>query len=149
MPDQRAPNIRPGFNAVTPYLATPNVAQVIDFLERALGAEETFRMARDDDSVMHAEVRVMGDMIMLGEPQGDAFPAMPSNIYLYVDDSDAWFARAREAGGEVVMDIQTMTFSGQRYGAVRDPGGNVWWIATQIEDVSAEEEERRVRESEL
>ena len=34
--------------------------------------------------------------------------------------------------------------SGERYGAVKDPSGNVWWVATHVEDVPPEEIERRI-----
>ncbi|HXR20702.1 MAG TPA: hypothetical protein VN757_12310 [Steroidobacteraceae bacterium] len=33
---------------------------------------------------------------------------------------------------------------GDRHGAVKDPGGNTWWIATHIEDVSEQELARRM-----
>ncbi len=42
------------------------------------------------------------------------------------------------------MEPQDMRHAGERYGGVRDPGGNVWWIATHIEEVSAEEQVRRL-----
>ena len=36
--------------------------------------------------------------------------------------------------------------SGQRYGGVKGPCGNIWWVATQVEDVPPEEQERRWKE---
>ena len=36
--------------------------------------------------------------------------------------------------------------SGERYGGVKDPSGNIWWVATHVEDVPPEEEERRWKE---
>ena len=111
-----------GYHSVTPYLATTRVAEVVDFLVSAFDAKEGHRSARADGSVMHTDVVVGDSHVMLGEPQGDDFPAMPSNIYLYVEDSDAMYQRAVDAGGEVVMPLQTLHSSGQRYGGVRDPG---------------------------
>ena len=46
------------------------------------------------------------------------------------------------AGGVSVFPIMTLP-SGERYGGVKDPCGNVWWVATHVEDVSPAEEERR------
>ncbi len=37
-------------------------------------------------------------------------------------------------------------FYGDRNGGVKDPAGNIWWIATHIEDVSPEEMEKRAKE---
>ena len=57
---------------------------------------------------------------------------------LYVEDADATYQRALEAGGTSILEPQDM-FYGDRHGGVKDPSGNSWWIATHIEDVSAEE----------
>jgi uncharacterized glyoxalase superfamily protein PhnB len=93
---------------------------------------------------MHAEMRIGNSMLMLGEAP-DEFGPMPTSIYLYVTDSDAAYERALEAGGISIFPIMTLP-SGERYGGVKDPCGNIWWIATHIEDVPPEEEERRWRE---
>ncbi len=71
---------------------------------------------------------------------------MPASIYLYVEDCDAVYRRALEAGGTSVMEPMDMPHAGEPYGGVRDPSGNLWWIATQKKDVSLEEQARRVRE---
>lgn len=130
-----------GFHTVTPYLCVPGAGALIDFLGRALGAEELFRLARPDGAIMHAQVRIGDSVVMLGEPMEprDARPAM---FYLYVPDADALYARAIAAGAESVREPVT-TFYGDRSGGVRDPAGNLWWIATHVEDISPEEVARR------
>jgi uncharacterized glyoxalase superfamily protein PhnB len=135
-----------GFHAVTPYLMVPGVANLLDYLTNAFGAKELFRLHRPDGSLGHAEVRIGDSMVMLGEPMG-TFGPMPAQIYLYVNDCDAVYRRAIEAGGTSVMDPMTMHFSGERYGGVKDPAGNIWWVATHIEDVTPEECARRFQES--
>src|SRR5204863_489377 len=80
--------------------------------------------------------------VMMGEPMGE-MPPMPASIYLYETDCDAVYDRAMQAGGTSYMPPTTMHFSGQRYGGVKDPAGNLWWIATNVEDVSPEESKRR------
>lgn len=83
-----------GYHNVTSYLTVRGVANLIDFLEHAFGAEEIVpRMARPDGTVMHAEVRIGDSVIMLGEPMGE-FQPMPSSIYLYVNDTDAAYKSA-------------------------------------------------------
>lgn len=130
-----------GYGPVTPYLIVPNVATLIDFLERSFGSKEILRESRHDGSIRHAEVRIDGAPVMLGEPTSE-FGPMPASIYLYVANCDAVYKRATEAGGESVMPPTDMP-SGERYGGVKDPSGNIWWIATHVEDVPADEQARR------
>lgn len=130
-----------GYHTVTPYLTVPGVARLIEFLKQAFGAEEKERMARPDGAVMHAEVRIGDSMVMLGEPSGN-FSPMPAMIYLYVDDTDAAYRRALEAGATSMMEPADQ-FYGDRNAGVKDPSGNLWWIATHKEDVPPEEMKRR------
>jgi uncharacterized glyoxalase superfamily protein PhnB len=64
-------------------------------------------------------------------------------LYLYVPDVDATYKQAIAAGGISVREPADQ-FYGDRSGAVKDPGGNEWWIATHKEDVSPEEMKRRM-----
>jgi len=133
--------IRGGFHTVTPYLCVAGAARLIPFLERAFGAEAVDRKDRADGSVMHAEVRLGNSMIMLGEAN-DEFGPMPTSVYLYMPDCDAVYQRAIAAGGTSIFDIRTLP-NGERYGGVKDVCGNIWWIASHVEDVTPEEEARR------
>ena len=83
-------------------------------------------------------------MLMLADASAQ-FGPMPTLIYLYVTDSDAVYQTALNCGGISVFPIMTLP-SGERYGGVKDPCGNIWWIATHVEDVPPEEEERRWKE---
>jgi len=136
--------IREGFRTITPYLFAQNAARLIEFISKAFGGEETYRKERPDGAITHAEMRVGDSMLMLGEatPQ---FGSMPTSIYLYVTDSDSVYQRALSVGGISVFPIMTLP-NGERYGGVKDPFGNIWWIATHVEDVPPEEEERRWKE---
>lgn len=130
-----------GFHTVTPYLIVSGVAKLIDFMKQSFEAKEIERMARADGTVMHAEVRIGDSVIMMGEPMGEYQP-MPSSLYLYVNDTDATYKRALEAGGTSVKEPANQ-FYGDRSASVKDPTGNLWGIATHIEDVSPEEMARR------
>jgi uncharacterized glyoxalase superfamily protein PhnB len=132
-----------GFHSVTPYMMVQGVAKLIDFLKQAFGAEEIFRMPRPDGVVMHAEVRVGDSMIMMGEAMGEHRP-MPSSIYLYVNDTDATYRRALQAGGTTVNEPADQ-FWGDRLAGVRDPAGNLWSIATHKEDVPPDELMKRAQ----
>lgn len=130
-----------GFHSVTPYLVVPGVAKLIEFLKQAFDANEIERMARPDGTVMHAQVRIGDSMVMMGEPMGDWRP-MPASLYLYVENADAAYQRAIEAGGTSLMEPADQ-FYGDRHGSIKDPSGNLWWIATHKEDVSPAEIAKR------
>lgn len=134
-----------GYRTVTPYLFVEGVTVLAEFLTSAFGAEEKCRLGRPNGAVMHMEMRVGDSMIMMGEPN-EEFGAMPSSIYLYVEDCDAVYDRAIKAGGVSVMPVTDMHHAGERYGGVKDPTGNIWWIATHIEDVDIDEQKRRIAE---
>ncbi len=141
---QKVSPIREGFNTITPYLMVDNVNDLIKFMQQAFNAELKCKFDRNDESVMHAELKIGDSMIMAGEAN-EKFARMPASIYLYVEDCDAVYAKAIKAGGVSVMEPTDMYHAGERYGGVKDTTENIWWIATHIEDVSVEEEKRRIK----
>ena len=136
--------IRSGFHTITPYLFAEGAPRLMKFLSEAFDAEETFRKEGPDGSIIHAEMRIGDSMLMLGMPTGE-FGPMPTSIYLYVTDCDTVYQRALHAGGSSIMEVMDLP-SGERYGGVKDPSGNIWWVATHVEDLSLEEQEKRWRE---
>ena len=130
-----------GYHTVTPYLVVKGVAKLIDFLKQAFDAKEMHRTTQPDGTIMHAEVRIGDSAVMMGEARNEA-QSMPGSIYLYVNDTDATYKRAIQAGATSIMEPADQ-FYGDRNGGVKDPVGNHWWIATHIEDVSSEELAKR------
>jgi len=128
-------------HTVTPYLVVEGVPKLIEFLKQAFAAQELGRMARPDGGVMHAEVKIGDSKVMMGEPMGD-WKAKPCTLHLYVEDVDAVYQRAIQAGATSVREPSDQ-FYGDRSGGVIDPCGNYWGIATHIEDVSPEEMAKR------
>jgi uncharacterized glyoxalase superfamily protein PhnB len=143
----QAKPIRDGFHSITPYLFATDASRLIEFICAAFGAEVTFQKERPDGTIIHAELRVGDSMLMLGAAS-DQFGPMPTSIYLYVTECEAVFQRALNSGGVSVFPIMTLP-SGERYGGVKDPCGNIWWVATHVEDVTPEEEERRWKEFQM
>jgi len=136
-----------GFHTVTPYLVVAGVAQLLDFVKGAFGAEVLERHARPDGVVMHAQVKIGDSRIMLGDPTGateEWQKALPCALYLYVPDCDALYESAIRAGAKSLQAPADM-FYGDRHGGVVDAWGNQWWIATHKEDVSPEELKRRAQ----
>jgi len=130
-----------GYHSVTPYLVVKGVAALIDFLKQAFDAHEIERMAHPDGTVQHAEVRIGDSVVMMGEATAPSNP-MPAMLYLYVNDTDATYQRALQAGATSVREPADQ-FYGDRSAGVQDRSGNFWYIATHVEDVSPEELARR------
>jgi uncharacterized glyoxalase superfamily protein PhnB len=128
---------------VVPYLLVEGVDKLASFIAEAFAGVEVLRLDRPDGTIMHIEMRIAGSLVMMGEPLDELGP-MPASIYLTVPDCDAVYRTAIDAGGASLMEPTTMPHAGERYGGVKDPCGNVWWIATTIEDVPADEAARRV-----
>jgi len=130
-----------GSHTVTPYLVVEGIPKLIEFLKQAFGAQETFRLTRPDGGVMHAELKIGDSILMMGAPMGEG-KAKPCSLYLHVEDVDAVYQRAIQAGGTSVGEPKDQ-FYGDRTGGVLDPCGNYWGIATHVEDVSHEEMAQR------
>ncbi len=122
-------------NGLTPHLAIGGgrAAEAIEFYKKAFGATELMRHAADDGRLMHAHLKVNGASLMLhdhfaehhgGDPLPDPAGVM---LHLQVDDADAWWNRATEAGATTVMELEDQ-FWGDRYGQLKDPFGHVWTI---------------------
>ncbi|RPE77178.1 VOC family protein [Vulcaniibacterium tengchongense] len=121
-------------DALIPYLTVDGAARAIDFYKAAFGAEELARMpAEDGKRLMHAHLRVNGHDLMLSDafPEYGAPTAAPAavTLHLAVDDADAWWNRAVEAGAEIAMALEDQ-FWGDRYGQLRDPFGHRWSIGS-------------------
>lgn len=133
-----------GYHSVTPYLTVRGADVLLEFVKQAFAAQETVRMAGDDGSIRHAEVRIGDSPVMVGEPN-EQWAASPGTIHLYVEDCDATYQRALEAGATSLQEPNDQ-FYGDRMAGVRDPLGNSWWIATHVEDVPEDEMARRAQE---
>lgn len=120
-----------GYSSVASYLVVDGAQRVIDFAKQAFGATELRRFDMPDGSIMHAEIRIDDTVVMIGDA-GDPWPAFPSWLHVYVPDVDAAYRRALDAGGVSVQEPQRREGDPDRRGGVKDPGGNTWWIATQV-----------------
>jgi PhnB protein len=120
---------RPGLNNIVPYVLVAGAPKFIEFLKVTFGGIELLRVPRPDGTVMHAEVRIGDSLIELGDAN-EQYPARPTAIHVYVDDAHATYDRALKAGGTSVYAVTDEHPSGDRQGCVKDPFGNVWYIAT-------------------
>jgi len=131
--------------SITPHLICAGAADAIEFYKKAFGAEEMMRLPGPNGRLMHGSVRIGDSMVMLvdeapewGTLGPNALKGSPVIIHLMVDDVDAIFAQAVDAGATVKMPVADM-FWGDRYGLVVDPFGHVWSIATHMRDMTPDE----------
>jgi PhnB protein len=121
-----------GLHSINPYMHPAKAPQLIEFLEKAFGADEVYRAQSPEGTVHHAQVRVGDSIIGMGDAHGPYQPR-PCTLHLYVPDADAVYARALRAGATSVQAVADQPY-GDRSGGVEDPFGNRWFIATHIRD---------------
>ena len=136
-------SIPEGYTTVTPYIMVENAPATLEFIQNGLGGKVTQKFVTDEGEIRNMEIQIGTGKVMLAEARG--MDPMPAFIYLYVEDVNAVYAKCMEAGGISMVEPHD-AFYGDRNAGVSDSTGNVWWLATRIEDVSEEELMRRFRE---
>ena len=135
---------------VTPYLTVKGASDAIEFYKKAFGAVEESRLPGPDGKLLHAQVRINGDAVMLTDEMPNcgavgplALKGTPVTLHLYVKDVDATVASASAAGAKVTRPVEDQ-FYGDRSGTIEDPFGQVWTISTHVEDVPLDEMAKRM-----
>ncbi len=117
-----------GYHSITPYFTVANADELIDFLVAAFDASIVIVKRYADDKIQHARLRIGDSIVMVNESSED-YPVNVSQMYLYVENADASFAKALATGATKLMEPNDRPH-GDRLAGVRDPCGNIWWIAT-------------------
>jgi len=132
-----------GYHTITAQLAVDGAANAIEFYKKAFGAE-VIQQAPDPSGkkVWHASLRIGDSMLFVN----DVFPDMGgslsnTSLWLYVNDVDASFKRAVDAGAKALLPPADM-FWGDRMAHVADPFGQKWTIATHVKDMTPEEQKK-------
>ena len=102
---------------------------------------ELARIPGPDGGIGHAEVRIGDSVVMMFDAQ-EGWPDTQGFLRLYVEDGDATYRRALDAGATSVTEM-TDLFFGDRVGRVRDPLGNIWWIQMRLANVDPSEVAQR------
>ncbi len=132
-----------GFHTVTPYVVVEGAERFLQFIEKAFNGKTNFIMKQPDGKVMHATAKIGNSLIMICDAMEDA-PAQSVILYLYVEDADAVFNKAKQQKTTVVREMENQ-FYGDRVGALKDEWGNVWWVGSQVEEVDRAELEKRAK----
>lgn len=133
--------------AVTPYLHVDQAANAIEFYKRVFHASEMIRLLSPEGVVLHCTLRLGNSRIIVAEAapkfrSARSLGGCSVNLVVYVADCDAVFREAVSLGATVLQEPDDM-FWGDRYGILADPFGQIWQVATHIEDVAPEEMNRR------
>jgi PhnB protein len=124
---QTGGHVPAGLGTVTTYLHPRGAPALIEFMKRAFAAEEMDVHRDPAGTIVHAKIRVGGSVIEMGEAHGEWRP-MPTMFYVYVDDVDAWYRRALDAGATSIEPPALQPY-GERRAAVRDAFDNQWYLA--------------------
>jgi PhnB protein len=129
--EKRVDPVPRGFHTVTPYIMAADADAMLAFAKNAFGAETTFRTIGGAGGI-HAETRIGDTMLMVGGGiPGKPFSGTPNvtALHVYVEDTDAVYKKALDAGATTITEPQDHDY-GERGASVRDPFGNMWYIAT-------------------
>lgn len=137
------------YQTLTPYLCTGDAGAAIDFYKKAFGAEEVSRhLSPDGKRFMHVHMKILGMNLMFADDFPEymggksrtpvALGGSPVTLHLQVDDADAIWNQAVNAGAQVTMPLADQ-FWGERYGQLRDPFGHEWSIGQMKRTVTEEE----------
>ncbi len=121
-------------NRAVPALAVHDAERALEFYAKAFGAKEVSERIPYEGKIGHAELEIEGALVMLA----DEFPACnkspktlggtPVIIHIDVEDVDAFFARAVEAGAKVLQPVKDEPWG--RICKLEDPFGHTWFFNT-------------------
>jgi uncharacterized glyoxalase superfamily protein PhnB len=136
-------------NSVYPMLAYEDGSAAIDWLTKAFGFRERVRYADDDGTITHAELETGAGVVMLATPTPDyvspkrlreissearkmaEVPYVIDGVLVEVDEVDAHFARAKEAGATILSEPSDQA-SGIRHYRAEDPEGHRWMFSQEL-----------------
>jgi PhnB protein len=124
-------------------LSYADAPAAIEFLCNAFGFEERMRLPMPDGRIGHAEVACRDDTVMLASEYPEMGLASPRDmptrhcqLMCYVDDVDAHYAHAREAGATIIAAPEDQAYGARVYRAI-DPEGHRWIFATRTREAAS------------
>jgi len=128
---------------ITPHLFYDDVAAAIDWLVNAFGFEVRLRMTDKDGAVVHGDLEVADSLVMVGLTSESPLRESPKSLgkisqrlYIFVDDVDAHYERARKAGAQITSELKEQFYGDRVYECV-DPEGHRWKFAQHVRDVDS------------
>ena len=127
---------------VFPMMAYEDAAMAMDWLMRAFGFVERRRMTDKQGRVVHGELELSGNTVMVASPTPDyqgpkrhaesceqarqwlKVPWVIDGVLVFVDDIDSHFTQAKREGAAMLSEIESGG-QGRLYRAA-DPEGHRW-----------------------
>jgi uncharacterized glyoxalase superfamily protein PhnB len=131
-----------GYTSVSPYLMVDSLEKEMEFLQAVFDAEVKEQLRNAEGQLWHCEARIGNTIVMLGQAQKDR-PAGQSMLYVWVDNVNGAHRRALKQGAASIQEPMDQ-FYGNREAGIKDPEGNIWWIAQEVERLSSKEIEQRL-----
>jgi uncharacterized glyoxalase superfamily protein PhnB len=119
-----------------PVVATADVAATMNYYSSVLGFSELFSfgrplvyagMQRDGAQLYISQDEELADLIA----ERDLHP----EIFLWVEDVDAWFAHHQRSGAKIVEEISDRPWDARQY-VIEDPNGYFVKVAQPIDEVT-------------
>ena len=122
---------------IFPFLRYRDAPAAIEWLAGAFGFEKQMVVPGPDATIAHAQMRIGSGVIMLGSARGNRpassrpreIEAVEQGIYIFVEDVDAHYRRAKAAGAEIVRELENTDYGSREYSAC-DLEGFYWSFGT-------------------
>lgn len=137
-------HIPDGFHSITPFIATDEPKELIEFIQKAFEGEVFHMMKSDDGIIRHSTVKIGNSLIMISNGT-ELYDPTPLTLHLFVKNVDETYERALKYGATSMQEPHD-EFYGDRRSGVIDKWNNKWWIATHIVDLTESELKRREKE---
>ena len=118
-----------GYPTISPYLIIKNAGAFITFMQDVFGATLSNKHMRDENIIMHAELKIGNSLIMLADST-DQYPPNNAGFFIYVEDADVTYKKALDNGAISITEMSDQSYG--RTGGVKDSFGNTWWITSVI-----------------
>lgn len=114
-----------GYQQVMPYLILDDAATFLAFTKKLFDAEEIRKEMRDENTIMHAEIRIGKSVIMLANST-EQYQVQNASMFIYVDNTDEVYKKALKEGATNLLAPADQPYG--RAAGIKDPFGNTWWI---------------------
>ena len=126
--------------SLMPLMRYRDLAEAMSWLEEAFDFEKQVAVSDSDGSLIYGQMTYRGGLMMMGAVRDtdlDKLMRQPDEVggvetqscYIVVEDADAHFARAQDAGAEIVLELKS-DGHGRRGYSCRDPQGHIWNFGT-------------------
>ncbi|WP_353130192.1 VOC family protein [Parapedobacter pyrenivorans] len=123
-----ATNIPKQYNRIMPYLILKDTRDFLRFMGRVFDAQEQLIVPGENGGIMHGELRIGDDTVIMFAEASDQFTVMNAGLYIHVENADTTYEKALQAGAKTVPGQEPSDKDYGRTCGVKDSFGNTWWI---------------------